>query len=98
MRRRTWAPRGQTPIHRAWDRHDRLSAILALSISPQRRRFGTYFQIHCTNIRTEEVVGFLWALHYQLRRKIILVWDRWSVHRAAATWMQEVHPDWFDFE
>jgi hypothetical protein len=23
--RRTWAPRGETPVHRSWDRHDGLS-------------------------------------------------------------------------
>ena len=27
LRRRTWAPRGQTPIHYAWDRHDRWSVM-----------------------------------------------------------------------
>ena len=27
VRRRTWAPSGQTPIQKAWDRHERLSAI-----------------------------------------------------------------------
>jgi transposase len=34
--RRTWAPRGQTPILRQWDRRDRLSAISALTLAPRR--------------------------------------------------------------
>ena len=43
--RRTLAPRGQTPLQNAWDRHDRISVISALTISPVRRRLGLYFQL-----------------------------------------------------
>ena len=81
--RRTWAPRGQTPVQWEWDRHDRLSVISALSLSPRRRRLGLYWEIHHQNIRGEQVVGFLRLLRRHLGRKIILVLDRWSVHRAA---------------
>jgi len=38
--RRTWAPRGQTPILKSYDRHDRLTAVSAVTVSPQRRRLG----------------------------------------------------------
>jgi transposase len=31
-------------------------------------------------------------------RKIILVWDRWNVHRSATAYFQQHHPDWFQFE
>ncbi len=34
--RRPWAPRGQTPILRQWDRRDRLSALSALTVAPRR--------------------------------------------------------------
>jgi hypothetical protein len=27
VRRRTWAPSGQTPYHDAWDRHERLRVV-----------------------------------------------------------------------
>jgi hypothetical protein len=27
LRRRVWAPRGQTPVQYAWDRHDRITAL-----------------------------------------------------------------------
>lgn len=36
--RRTLAPRGQTPLQRAWDRHDRLSVIGGVALAPQRER------------------------------------------------------------
>jgi transposase len=87
--RRTWAPRGQTPIHHSWDRHDRLSVISAITIAPQRRRLGLHFDIHTHNITTDEVYRFVQSLRRRLRRGIILVWDRWNVHRAAARRLSE---------
>ena len=81
--RRTLAPRGQTPILECWDRHDRLSVISALTLAPQRQRIGLYFDIHSHNLRADDVYRFIQSIRGRLRRKIILVLDRWSVHRAA---------------
>ena len=69
VRRRTWAPRGQTPIQKVWGRHARLSVISAMTVSPQKRRLGLYFQIHYENIRAPYIVDFLTGLHRHLRRK-----------------------------
>lgn len=82
--RRTWAPKGRTPIHYSWDRHDRISAMSAVTLSPQRCRLGLYFELFDQNINTERAVSFVAALLRHFPRGIILVWDRWSVHRAAA--------------
>lgn len=82
--RRTWAPRGQTPIQYSWDRHDRLSAISALTVSPKRRRLGLYFHLQEANIRAEAAAEFLVQLRRALGRPLRVVWDRWSVHRKAA--------------
>jgi len=97
--RRTWAPRGHTPIHYSWDRHDRLSVISALTVSPQRHRLGLYFQIHRRNIRTQHVLDFLLQLRRQLGRPILVVLDRWSAHRSAVRQLLErdgepVHVEW----
>lgn len=96
--RRTWAPRGQTPIQYALDRRDRLSAIAALSISPSRQRLGLYYHWYPHNIRTPQVVQFLRDLHRHLPRKIILVWDRWSVHRSTARVFQNQGCEWLECE
>jgi len=82
--RRTWAPEGQTPIHYSWDRRDRLSAISALTVSPQRRRLGLYFNIFDHNIVTDDFERFVETLLGCLQQRIILVMDRWQVHRSAA--------------
>ena len=80
--RRTWAQRGQTPIQWQWNRHDRLSVISAITLAPRRRRVGLYWQIQRENIRADNVVAFLRGVRRHLRRKIVLILDRWSVHRA----------------
>jgi len=82
--RRTWAPRGQTPILACWDRHDRLSAISALTVSPVRRRLGLYFGILDHNIKTEDFEVFVQRLLRRVGRPLILVIDRYAVHRGAA--------------
>jgi len=82
--RRTWAPVGQTPIHHSWDRHDRLSAISAITVSPKRRRLGLYFDILDHNVKTDDFEAFVVRLLRRLSRPIILVMDRLQVHRAAA--------------
>ena len=98
VRRRTWAPCGQTPIQRAWDRHERLSAIAVIALSPLRHRPNLYFQLLPHNVQTDEMVWFLTQMHRHVRHKIILVWDRYSVHRAAAKHFEQHHPAWFQFE
>ena len=40
-RRRTWALSGHTPIHKVWDRHDRLSVQAAVTLH-RRQRLGVY--------------------------------------------------------
>jgi hypothetical protein len=83
--RRTWAPRGQTPILRHRTRsHKKVSTIGALSISPQRRRLGLYLHWHPDkNITQDEVILFLRDLLAHLRGNVILVWDRLNAHRSA---------------
>jgi len=84
VNRRTWAPIGQTPVQRAWDRYDRLSVIGAVVVSPSRTRMDTPFEIREENVRTPQVVAFIQQLRKQFRRPLIICWDRWSVHRSAA--------------
>ncbi len=87
--RRTWAPRGETPVLDCWDRHDRLSVISAITVSPQRKRLGLYFDIFDHNIVTNDFEMFVVRLLQQLGRPITLVMDRWPVHRAGAKRLQQ---------
>jgi transposase len=87
--RRTWVPRGRTPILRQWDHRDRLSAISALTVAPRRRRFGLYWALHRHNIRSAEVLHFLQSLRRHVPHGFTLIWDRHRPHRATrvTTWL-----------
>jgi transposase len=82
--RRTWAPRGQTPVVRHRTRHHRrVSVIGGLSISPGRRRLGWYLHYHLDRtICQEQVVEFLRDLLRHLDGPILVVWDRLQSHRS----------------
>jgi transposase len=94
--RRTWAPRGCTPIIRCWDRRDRLSVIGAITAPPsrERHRLGAVFRIHAHNVRTDESLAFLRALDRHVGGPLIVVQDRLNVHKAATRrWLAGRPPD-----
>src|SRR6516165_511900 len=80
--RRTWAPRGQTPVLDAWDRRDRISAISSITVSPQRQRLNLYFDLlpDNTNVHGEDVVEYLRRLKEQLSGPLTVLWDGSRVH------------------
>jgi len=98
VNRRTWAPRGQTPIQYAWDRHDRLSVIAGLLYRPRSGRLSLHFAIHNQNIRALQFIEFLREVRRQTRRPIILVCDRLNVHRSAVRQLREAGADWLSVE
>lgn len=94
--RRTFAPIGRTPILRRWDRHDRISAISCITVSPAKRRLGLHFQLlpDDTNVTGERMVEFLRELRRRMPWPLRIVWDRGNVHdksRAVRAFLAE-HP------
>lgn len=98
VRRRTWAPCGQTPVQYAWDRHDRLSVTSAITLSGTRRRVGLYFRWQRENVCAEDLVSFVRQLHRRLGRPLILVWDRSGPHRRATKLLLADQPTWLQIE
>lgn len=82
--RRSWAPRGQTPIlYQRTRSHRKVSVIAALCIAPKRESVHLYFRLHPdANINAASVSDFLRILARQLKQPIVLVWDRFLPHRA----------------
>jgi hypothetical protein len=80
--RRTLAPRGETPIHRWWDRRDRIAAISCLTLSPLQGRPGLYFRLLAPNttVHAPDVVDFLRHLHRHLPGPLTILWDRSTLH------------------
>jgi transposase len=65
-------------------RHDRLSALAALTVSPKRQHMGLYLHWQPHNFQAIDVAEFLRALLRHLRGHVILLWDRGSIHRGPA--------------
>jgi transposase len=81
---RTWAPQGQTPIHRhRQGRRDKISVISGISVSPRRHRLGLYYPLFYDNIGQDEVCVFLRELLRHLRGPVIVLLDNSSTHKGA---------------
>lgn len=82
--RRTWAPKGQTPLFRCAGHWEKISAISAIIVSPKRRRVALSARFHPDqNIRSPEVVAFLRHLLTHLRGHVVLLWDNGNPHKGA---------------
>jgi transposase len=83
--RRTWAPRGETPILDAWDRRDRLSAISSISVSPRTHQLNLHFDIlpANTNAHGEDIVAYLRRLKECLPGPLTVLWDRSRIHSRS---------------
>jgi transposase len=80
--RRTWGPVGQTPILPYHYRHDRISAISGIAVSPKTFHCTLYCQLYEDNIQGEEVALFLRHLLRQVRGHLIVFLDNGKIHRA----------------
>lgn len=80
--RRTWGPRGQTPILDAFDRRDRISAISSISVSPRNRRLNLHFDLLADNttVHAKDVVDYLRKLKAAVRAPLTVIWDQSTLH------------------
>ena len=70
-------------MHVACARHDRISAIAALTLSPKRRRVGMYFHLLVDNFKGPAIASFVRKVRRALGRDLYVVWDRLNAHRTA---------------
>lgn len=80
--RRTWGPRGKTPILDALDRRDRISAISSITVSPRNRSLNLYFDLLPDNVNAhaQDVVDYLRKLKGHLRGPMTILWDGSRIH------------------
>ena len=81
-RRRTWGPQGQTPKVPYVYKHDRISALAVLTVSPVRQRIGLYARFQQDNFKAVHVAPFLRQLLRHIPGPVILLWDRGQIHKG----------------
>ena len=81
--RRTWAPRGQTPVLIHALNWKKLSISVALAFRWNGRRTRLFFQTRPDSYNTESLIAFLRDLKREFRRRrVILIWDGLPAHRS----------------
>jgi len=83
--RRTWAPRGKTPVLVHAFNWKKMSLSAALAYRWDGRRARLFFQMKPDSYDTTALIAFLNDLHRELRaQRIILLWDGLPAHRSRA--------------
>jgi len=81
--RRSWAPRGKTPILKTKTRsHKKISAMGSIATGPSARNPKLLFRLHPgKNVGAAECVAFLEQLALNFpRRKVFVLWDGLRAH------------------
>jgi transposase len=81
-RRRTWGPKGKTPIVRYNYKHDKISAMAALTVASRRARMGLYIQFRQDNFKAAHTAKFLRLLLKHLRGQVMVIWDGGRIHKG----------------
>ncbi len=83
--RRTWGPIGETPELSASDRRDRISAISAITMSPERTRLNFAFELlpDNKNVKAFDIVRFLRDLKRKLGGPYTVLWDGSNTHSRS---------------
>jgi transposase len=82
--RRTFAPRGSTPVNKVFDPHGRVSVSGAITVSPKRTRVGLQYYMLSDNVnfRGPSVIDFVKHLRNQICGPITIIWDQIIIHSA----------------
>jgi transposase len=94
--RRTWAPRGKTPVLRVTTPHERISAIGAITLRRSPVQFGFHFHLLPLNMNFcgYSVVAFLAHLRARLHGPMTVLWDEIRIHSSfPVREFLSAHPD-----
>jgi transposase len=81
--RRTWAPRGETPVLTYAFNWKKLSIALAVGFRWDFRRSGLFFETRPGSYNDHTLIEFLNDLKREFRgRRVILIWDGLPSHKS----------------
>jgi len=98
--RRTWAPKGETPVLIHAFNWKKMSVCAALGYRWDGRRCRLWFQTRPGSYNAESLIGFLKDLKRHLRgQKAILVWDGLPAHKSQEMQVYlQVQKSWLQVE
>jgi transposase len=82
--RRTWAPKGQTPVIPGNYNWKRLSASGGVAWRPDQDYTRLFLSLRPGALATEDAVEFLRNLRRHLRGPVVVIWDGLPAHRSRA--------------
>jgi transposase len=85
--RRTYAPRGKTPVNPVVDPHARISVIGAITVDPKRERVGMLYNMlgDNANFRGPGIAHFVDLLREEVASPLTILWDRITIHSCEET-------------
>jgi len=81
-RRRPWGPRGRPPVVLYNYKHDRISALAILTVSPVRHLVNVYVSLQEENFKAVHVGPVLRSLLQHVPGPILLLWDQGQIHKG----------------
>ena len=96
--RRTWAPRGKTPVIVSTGSWSVRSVVGVITCTPAGDNPRLYIRIFSGAIHKEDTLRFLKELRHHVRGKILLLWDRLAAHRAKIVKEYVVSHPWVSTE
>jgi transposase len=80
--RRTYAPRGQTPVLKVANPHARISVIGGIVVRPRTDYVGQVYGMLADNLnyRWPAIAAFVRAVRERFARPVTVVWDRIAIH------------------
>lgn len=83
--RRTWAPKGHTPVLRQPFNWKRLSSIGMIAYHPRTGKARMLFSLGPGNVNSNWVMRGVRSLRQHIRGPVILLWDGLSAHISGLT-------------
>ena len=83
--RRTWAPRGQTPLLRHRFNWDRLNAVGLIACRADGAECRLLLHWQEETVKSPGVIAVLDDLHAQVPGPVVLLWDGLPAHTSGAT-------------
>jgi hypothetical protein len=86
--RRTWSPRGHTPILRHWFGWKKASMAAALGYRPDGTAARLCFHLQEPSSNTDALIGVLDQLGlFYTGQRVVLLWDGLSAHTGLGGWV-----------